>query len=74
MSDEQLLKRFGEMIVANNKTLIATITRQINESIQSSEARTAAAIKVSQKDTIDVLTAVMNEGYELHDVPPLKRS
>ncbi len=78
MSDKILLDKISEIIVTNNKVLLEAVdekivasekrlTKLIEEKIKESEVRLVGLIISSQKDTIDVLSEMINTGYNMHD-------
>ena len=84
MSEDTLLKKVTEIIVANNKVLLSAIETRIDKKIRASEQRLEEKIKESQEDTVEVLSALMHTGYDLHEeriqrvedelnLPPIKQ-
>lgn len=78
MTDDTLLKKVGEMIVANNEVLITAIETRIDKKIQASEQRLEKTltnevtklnqqIKDSQIDTIEALSELVHTGYNMHE-------
>ena len=91
MTDEEILKKMAGILHVNNKKLLTTVDKSIEKAIQASEKRIkqelteklSTKIDESQKDTIDMLIALMHTGYDLHkkriqrvkdelNLPPLK--
>ena len=95
MSEDTLLKKVTKIIVANNEVLLSAIETRIDKKIQASEqrleqkltektAKLSRKIVTSQEDTIEVLSALMHTGYDLHEakivriedelnLPPIKQ-
>jgi hypothetical protein len=80
MTDDTVLKKVGEIIIANNQVLLTAIDKKL----QTLEQRLENKIKESQQDTIEVLSDLIHTGYDLHEnrikrvedelhLPPLKQ-
>lgn len=80
MSEDKLLKKVGELIVANNEVLLSAIDKK-NDSLKKELTK---KIQGSQADTIEVLSDLLHTGYNMHEeriqrvenelhLPPLKQ-
>lgn len=89
MSEDKLLKKFEDMLIANNDVLLNAMDKKI----QTSEKRIkeeitqklSKQIELSQEDTINVLSELIHTGYDMHEdrikrienelhLPPLKQN
>lgn len=83
MSDDKLLKKIEEMMVANNNVLLNAMANKIQASEQRIKNELSQQIKATQQDTIDALSDLIHTGYDMHEariqrvenelhLPPLK--
>lgn len=78
MSEEKMLEKFAEMLLANNERLVISIRKDIEtsenrlreeltEKIEGSENRLREEFKLELDDAVDVLSELMHSGYNLHE-------
>ena len=74
MSDKVLLDKIAGVIVANNKVLLEAVDEKIKSSekrlekkILATEGKLSKKIVDSQKDTIEVLSAMIHTSYNMHE-------
>ncbi len=78
MSDENVLKKVALMLLTNNKQLLLSIQKELQlseerikqdfkQELTAAKQQLSEEINASQEDTIEVLSALIHTGYDLHE-------
>ena len=85
MSEEKLLEQISKIILTNNERLTLSFRTEIKASEERVKQELIEKIRLSQEDTIEVLSTVMHANYDNHEIrikrvedelhlPPLKQN